>query len=835
MDACRFYDLFQGRENCYAVQQPDGSYMPVRRALTIDVIQRHLAGEITVAIYPLRSDGKIKLAALDFDDLALKAQVLFIRNWLKRFLIPSFIEFSGQKGYHLWLFFEDWIEAKVVRAVLAKAVEKMVEQIGCFKPVEIFPKQDAAEKFGSLIKLPLGKHQKSQKFSYFCDDDFNACEPRLELISLEQFMECYQEEVEEQEKREQPQGGAPCVAKILATSFKEHEGRDVVAFRLACHFYKAGIPREIALQTLLEWDARNIDRLGEKTIAKKVEQGYSGKYGRGCFDVYMRRFCQNSCPLQKKLEKDTESPPTSEDAGMILVASRQLSDITSEVLSVLYAANKNKPTVFQRGNMLVRILEDQGMAYIDALDEHALRGILARVARFYKPGAGGALIDVPPPLVIVRDILSLKDWQFPHLLGITTSPVVRPDGSILQVPGYDPGSRLFYCQTEKGPAVPENPTDQDVQDAINLIKETLWNFPFDSEASRANAVAALLTPVLRPLIGGLVPMGIIDKPQPGTGASLLCETISLVATGRPSGTLRPYVDDDEWRKAITTILMRGHQVIVIDNADTVLASPSLASLLTSHLWRDRWLGRNTEIVLPNTTCWFANGNNIQLKGDLPRRCYFIRLDSGQAQPWLRPPDTFLHANQIAWVKENRGKILSAILVIARAWILAGRPVPPDNPSLGTFERWCETLGGILNFIGIKGFLTNLQEMYSKSDIETPQWEQFLQMWFSILGDKAVTTAEVVQTLRDYEQFRTNLPDSIANIEDKGFTRKLGIALARKEGVRFTSGLMLTKPKVQHGVAFWRVENTSGAVFRDYSFAAQSQPESDIDRFLKEFE
>ncbi|KPC93027.1 hypothetical protein ADL27_21925, partial [Streptomyces sp. NRRL F-6602] len=40
-------------------------------------------------------------------------------------------------------------------------------------------------------------------------------------------------------------------------------------------------------------------------------------------------------------------------------------------------------------------------------------------------------------------ILGRKDWPLPHLRGIITSPVVRPDGSLLHAPGYDKTTGLY--------------------------------------------------------------------------------------------------------------------------------------------------------------------------------------------------------------------------------------------------------------------------------------------------------------------------------------------------------------------------------------------------------
>lgn len=439
---------------------------------------------------------------------------------------------------------------------------------------------------------------------------------------------------------------------------------------------------------------------------------------------------------------------------VIVVNNRQLRDITTEVLVALYETNAAKPGIFTRGGSLVRVSKDaKGNPYIEPLSESALRGIITRSANFITVtgNAKGEVSEtqVSPPLGVVKDILSLSRWEFPHLLTITEVPVIRPDGSILAQLGYDVATSLYYHPSSDliMPTIPDTPTESDVKAATALIKDVICDFPFDSEASGANAIAAMLTPIIRPMIDGLAPLAVFDKPQPGTGASLLADVIAFIATGQTAGMLGGQRKEEEWRKAITTILLYGRSVICVDNIDGVLESTSLATALTARVWRDRILGRNEEVLLPNMSTWIANGNNIRLAGDLPRRAYRARLDAQLAQPWLRQPSEFKHPDLIKWVRQKRGDIIAAVLTVARSWVVAGKPKPNNLVSIGSYESFCEVLGGILDYIKVPGFLGNLQQMYSEMDVETPQWESFLEAWQEVFGDSGVTVAEIGKNLK----------------------------------------------------------------------------------------
>src|SRR5207244_9252362 len=123
-------------------------------------------------------------------------------------------------------------------------------------------------------------------------------------------------------------------------------------------------------------------------------------------------------------------------------------------------------------------------------------------------------------------------------------------------------------------------------------------FTYVDEASRANAVGLLLTPVVRLAIQGLVPMACIDAPQAGTGKGLLARVTSLISAGREAGSMSAPREEDEWRKRITALLYEGSTFILIDNVNDELLSSSLASVLTASVWKDRILARTATVSVP---------------------------------------------------------------------------------------------------------------------------------------------------------------------------------------------------------------------------------------------
>ncbi|MFN2513410.1 MAG: hypothetical protein ABR568_18555, partial [Pyrinomonadaceae bacterium] len=181
--------------------------------------------------------------------------------------------------------------------------------------------------------------------------------------------------------------------------------------------------------------------------------------------------------------------------------------------------------------------------------------------------------------------------------------------------------------------------------------------------------------------------------------------------------------------------------------------------------------------------WIVTGNNIRLSGDIPRRCYWIRLDAKNSRPYLR--EGFKHPHLESYVTKHRGDLLAALLTLARAWYVAGKPEAAIRP-LGSFEEWARIIGGILEHAGIKGFLDNADQLYEQADDESVQWEGFIALCNQQFRDNAVTVSDLaIAVLRD--PLRGSLPDYLleAHLSGKGdFKKLLGKSLAKRTDRRY---------------------------------------------------
>jgi hypothetical protein len=490
---------------------------------------------------------------------------------------------------------------------------------------------------------------------------------------------------------------------------------------------------------------------------------------------------------------DDESPGECIVLPKIRTVKRYLHEVTADSLDAIMLQN-DPPSVFQRNGSLVRLKKvDDHKTAIEVFDKDMIGGLMARSALFVNDKE----IPVFPPMQVASDILSLHRWEFPILSGVVSTPVLRKDGTVLVRPGYDEASGLFYHPSSGlyVPDIKEQPTKEDaIQAAQFLLTEVLGDFPYVDQASKANALAALMTPLVRPVIESCTPLFLFDKPTPGSGASLQTEIIANIVTGLSANFKKQPNNEEEMRKQITAWLLPGPQLIIIDNIDTSIRSANLSSALTGPVWDDRILGHSKNVSLPNLASWYATGNNIQLNGDIPRRACLIRIDAKVSKPWERDTSQFRHPDIIKWVRGNRGEILANVLTMARAWYVAGKPDGSAKP-LGSFESWTKILSGMLEYAGVTGLLENAAKL-AERDAGSDEWNFFLAKWHEIFGPKPILMRDLLNELWKDEDLADVMPEEVAEAlkgaKTKGAGIKVGKALARKTEVTYSNGKRLIK-------------------------------------------
>lgn len=466
------------------------------------------------------------------------------------------------------------------------------------------------------------------------------------------------------------------------------------------------------------------------------------------------------------------------DLPFVKINNRQLRDITSDALEALIAKN-DPPRIFVRDGFWTRMEWDEtGIPVIRPLTSKSLRHRLARIADWVQISRSQdqetlewteKRVNKPPPPEVVDDLLAFPEppKDIPGLEGITTSPFWN-GREIVRTGGYDPRSKWFLDSYDTWPEF--KGTGQDA--ACWLLDELLTDFPFANEASKANALAMLVTAFMRPGLGSaLVPMFFCDAPTPGSGKSLLIKICFLALTGRIPSAIPIPDQEAEFQKLLFSLLMEGRPVIFLDNLGKRLFSDSLDTALTAGTFGGRILGVSATATVKVRSVFALTANNGQLRTDTVRRSVWIRLDPHREDPEARTG--FRHPNLIAWVTENRGMIAAAVGRMVEEWQEVGR-IKGQKPK-GTYEQWSLIVGGVLEACGVVGFLENDKDLKLAASPDEGEWLALMTEWWEIHRSIPITSKEIRELAETHDLLTATMGDG----NDRARGIKLGKAIGKR--------------------------------------------------------
>ena len=261
-----------------------------------------------------------------------------------------------------------------------------------------------------------------------------------------------------------------------------------------------------------------------------------------------------------------------------------------EVIADAVAALAGDPEVFQRGPNLVRMIRNEkppkglkgteGTPQIAPIPATRLIELLSRSARWVRE----RMNNDGEPILIATDPTGLHaglvkdrcDWPGIRVLErVTEAPCLRPDGTLLQTPGYDPDTGLFFLPHPgvTFPEIPEHPTIADARAAAKTLLDLVVDFPFarpegneEEESPHTYAwLASLLTILCRSAIDGPCPLFLFTANTAGSGKTKLCDLSALIATGRKMPRSDYTDNNEEMAKVLFAIALGGFPVVFLDN------------------------------------------------------------------------------------------------------------------------------------------------------------------------------------------------------------------------------------------------------------------------------
>jgi hypothetical protein len=352
-------------------------------------------------------------------------------------------------------------------------------------------------------------------------------------------------------------------------------------------------------------------------------------------------------------------------------------------------------------------------------------------------------IDAPDKVAMTY-LARVGAWGVQVLTGVTDCPTLRPDGSIIDQPGYDLATGILYQPRGIGyPPIPQKPTKDEAIRALEVLKAPLSEFLFTDNPSRSVPLSGNLTATIRRSLP-TAPLHSYTAPVAGSGKSMLVDIASIIASGHEAPVITPGETKEESEKRLGSQLLAGDAVISFDNCDGPLSSALLCQTLTQANVKIRILGKSETPTVPNNALIFANGNNLVLVGDLTRRSIRGSLDPKCERPELRP---FKTGDLVGAVKRNRAQLLVACLTILRAFDEAGRPDQGGVP-LGSFETWWHWVRGALVWLGEADPCETMDKV-REDDPKRQAVDNVLRHWKAAFGPEELTAKQLVDRATEY--------------------------------------------------------------------------------------
>ena len=307
VDSQRFALLFKGKTNTYVhnelpKEKPEAG-QKIKTKITNnegtvdkDLLLHHLNGDFGVGICPVNAEGKCFFGVLDID--YYKGKIKRVLQFIKDYQLPLLPFRSKSGGLHVYLMLAKPVSAKSMREVLNQIIYYFsLDMLYGKAKVEVFPKQEKAEGFGSSVTLPY--FNADNPYTYLLDLDGNPV-PFREAMDYIQHHLSSLEEVKKAIENLPYNDAPPCIQRILISEEVggEDTGRNNFIFSFAVYAKKKwGNGFEDCVKEVNDnFEVPLEDSVVEQTCTSVREHEYIYK----CKDIPCNSYCDK--PVCRKRE-----------------------------------------------------------------------------------------------------------------------------------------------------------------------------------------------------------------------------------------------------------------------------------------------------------------------------------------------------------------------------------------------------------------------------------------------------------------------------------------------------------------------------------------------------
>jgi hypothetical protein len=425
------------------------------------------------------------------------------------------------------------------------------------------------------------------------------------------------------------------------------------------------------------------------------------------------------------------------------------------------------PAVYRRAGKLVTIREgESGGSVAHEITPDALVVLIHEIARPYGHRQSWGEVEAYDrsfPARLCKMFLDNKKFDgIKKLTGISSAPLIFPNGEIVAVNGYNPQTGIFL-ENQIAIALETINSIEEAAVKLQIIREHIASFSFaDSPvvldkngnsrvdtasppgADETAALAAIFTAVARSSLD-IAPGTMVTAPPTsgsGAGKGLFCHVTSYIAHGRKFNpmTAAPSGDNSETEKRLASNLMDGDAVLFMDNINGVaLKSDMLASATTENPIKIRPLGSSKTVPIEAKPFVVVAGNGLSPSEDMVRRFLYVSLDPRCVDAERRKFDGDILANTI----ERRAELLCCVLSIIQ-WGLK-TSIGQAKP-FGAYRQWRRMVSDVLVALGCTDMADRVAEM-KKSDPHRLRKIEAFAVWWKHHGDAPMKLSELDEQVK----------------------------------------------------------------------------------------
>jgi hypothetical protein len=427
---------------------------------------------------------------------------------------------------------------------------------------------------------------------------------------------------------------------------------------------------------------------------------------------------------------DYERPSDIADATLAALASRNiLHRRGGQVVAVRGWSQDDAPrrtATGQDGRERPQVAIREGSPVIRMIRGGALDYTIDRELAFFRTVKGQEKTVSCPPRVQSMIAGIGGDKALTPLESIIQVPSLRPDGTVIETPGYDAATGYYLASKVRLTHLHASPTKDNAIRARDYLKTifgpndtTKLGFPWRRPDEWIVPLALAMSALVRPATGNN-PAFAIDASTPGSGKGKIVGLCSIIATGEEPARSGWPSNPEEQDKTLGGYAVAAPPIIAFDNVRGGISNQCLENALTTPIYGFRVLGVHEIMMLPFRSLVTWTGNNLGFLGDMIRRIIIGRLEPQTEHPEKLEPDAFRIPLIEQYVREHRAKVVSAILTLARAFVLAG--MPDQGLRMGSFDRasgglgWIELVGGSIAWCDAG----DITQFSGKENVEEPE-------------------------------------------------------------------------------------------------------------------